>query len=65
VPTVTGTGPVQCMASAGPSVGETGASLAEPAPTAEDLAALREYAMNPRHPLRNVARRRLAELGLQ
>ena len=70
--TNTNRGPVQCMAPGSriPGCdlvrpGGTGAILAEPAPTAEDLAALREYAGNPRHPLRNVARRRLEELGLQ
>jgi hypothetical protein len=73
-------GPVQCMAGAGAAIGcstsaagatpspgaaSTGTHVPEPAPTEADLAALREYAGNPRHPLRNVARRRLEELGLQ
>ena len=53
--------PAQCMAGSGTG---PGASLAEPAPTAEDLAALRAMAANPRHPLRVVAAARLSELGL-
>jgi hypothetical protein len=61
-----GAGPTQCVAGALLDVGSitTGAPAAEPAPTAEDIEALRGYAATPNHPIRNMARRRLAELGL-
>jgi len=60
-------GPVQCMTGAIPNIGATASATPgtpEPAPTAEDLAALREYAANQGHPLCEWSRRRLAELGL-
>ena len=43
----------------------SGAGAAEPAPTAEDLTAIRGYAANPRHPLYEWSRKLLAKLGLE